>query len=386
MAKRKFPLNASKLLPQSHEKSRRTDVIADAATGVTLRALPRIPSSVKHLLLGRRSVILDGNTLDTTLQLVLAAQNAVGNDGLVSSDDVVAERSRLETLTASFKQHIPVTGVTNLSIPGPADVIPARHYRPDANAAGGPSALLVFYHGGGFTLGSLESHDDLCRLICRDGGIEVLSIGYRLAPEHKFPAPVLDAFAAYRWAVDNARELGTEPERVAVGGDSAGGTLAAVVSQLARDEDVRLPALQLLLYPATDYVNTSHSRTVFADGFLLTERDLNWFRRNYLDGVDVELSDPRVSPLLADDLSGLPPALVVTAGFDPLRDEGNQYAEAMRAAGVIVDHRQFSSLVHGFATFFPLGGDSAAATAELISALCAHACHAGGSPPTLRCS
>ncbi|WP_231995081.1 alpha/beta hydrolase [Mycobacterium sp. 852002-10029_SCH5224772] len=353
-------------------------MIANVATSVALRVLPRIPSRIKRLLLGRRSVILDGYALDSTLQLVLAAQNAVGNDGLVSSDDVVAERSRLETLTASFSQHIPVAGVTNLSIPGPAGLIPARHYRPDPDVAGGPSAILVFYHGGGFTLGSLESHDDQCRLICRDGGIHVLSIDYRLAPEHKFPAPVLDAFAAYRWAVDNAPELGIDPKRVAVGGDSAGGTLAAVVSQLARDEDVQLPALQLLLYPATDYVNTTYSRTVFADGFLLTERDLDWFRRNYLDGADVELSDPRVSPLLADDLSGLPPALVVTGGFDPLRDEGTKYAEAMRAAGVIVDHRQFTSLVHGFVTFFPLGGDSAAATTKIISALRAHTCHAGG--------
>lgn len=374
---RKFPANASEL-PRRHENSHRQDVIANAATGVALRVLPRIPTSIQRLLLGRHSVILDGYTLDTTLQLVLAAQNAIGNNGLVSSDDVVAERSRLETLTASFRRHIPVGGVTNLSIPGPAGLIPARHYRPDADAVGGPTAILVFYHGGGFTLGSLESHDDQCRLICRDGGIHVLSIDYRLAPEHKFPAPVVDAFAAYRWAVDNARELGIDPKRVAVGGDSAGGTLAAVVSQLARDEDVQLPALQLLLYPATDYVNTTHSRTMFADGFLLTERDLDWFRRNYLEGVDVELSDPRVSPLLADDLSGLPPALVVTGGFDPLRDEGNMYAEAMRAAGVVVDHRQFDSLVHGFATFFPLGGDSAAATTEMISALRAHACHAAG--------
>jgi acetyl esterase len=377
VGKRQHPLNASELL-QRYAKSHRKDVIANGATAMTLRALPRIPYSVKRLLLGRRSLILDGNTLDTTLQLVLAAQNSVGNHGLVSSDDVVAERSRLETLTASIKQHIPVTGVTNLSIPGPAGVIPARHYRTDVDAAGGPTPILVFYHGGGFTLGSLESHDDQCRLICRSGGIHVLSIGYRLAPEHKFPAAVLDAFAAYRWAVDNAPELGGDPKRIAVGGDSAGGTLAAVVSQLARDGDVQLPALQLLLYPATDYVNTTHSRKVFADGFLLTERDLDWFQRNYLDGADVELSDPRVSPLLADDLTGLPPALVVTGGFDPLRDEGNNYAEAMRAAGVIVDHRQFTSLVHGFATFFPLGGDSAAATTKMISALRAHACHAAG--------
>jgi acetyl esterase len=197
----------------------------------------------------------------------------------------------------------------------------------------------------------------------------VLSIGYRLAPENKFPAAVVDAFAAYRWAIENAAELGADPNQVSVGGDSAGGTLAAVVSQSARDEGVPMPALQLLIYPATDYLNRTRSKALFGDGFLLTNRDIAWFRHTYLEGTDVGLSDPRVSPLLARDLSGLPPALVLTAGFDPLRDEGNQYVEAMQAAGVIVDHREFGSLVHGFTTFFPIGGDSATATKEMIGAL-----------------
>ena len=358
-------------------RSRRKDAIVNAATGVTLRALPRIPNGVKRVLLGCRSITLDGNTLDTTLQLLLAAQRAAGSDSLASSDDALAARSQLEILTARLKQDIKVAAVTDLLVPGPGGAIPARYYRPDANAArsGSPTtALLVFYHGGGFTLGSIDTHDDQCRLICRDGGLPVLSIEYRLAPENKFPAAVVDAFAAYRWAVDNACELGADPKQVAVGGDSAGGTLAAVVSQLARDEGVQLPALQLLIYPQTSLVNASRSKTLFANGFLLTNRDMAWFRHNYLNGAEVELSDPRVSPLLAPDLSGLPPALVLTAGFDPLRDEGNQYAEAMRAAGVIVDHRVSGSLIHGFISFFPLGGDSATATTEMISALRAHIC------------
>ena len=147
-----------------------------------------------------------------------------------------------------------------------------------------------------------------------------------------------------------------------------------MVSQLARNEGTRVPALQLLIYPATDYTGTTRSRTLFADGFFLTKRDIDWFRHNYIDGVDVKLCDPRVSPLLADDLSGLPPALILTAGFDPLRDEGMHYAEAMRAAGVMVDHREFDSLVHGFAAFFPLGGGSAIATTAMTSALRAHLC------------
>lgn len=358
-------------------RSRRKDVIVNAATSVALHALPRIPDGIKRALLGGRSITIDGNTLDTTLQLLLAAQRAVGSDGLVSGDDVVAARSQLEILTASLKQNIKVAEVTDISIPGPDGAIPARHYRPEANAArsgGSTAALLVFYHGGGFALGSIDTHDNQCRLICRDGGLSVLSIEYRLAPENKFPAAVVDAFAAYRWAVDNAGELGADPKQVSVGGDSAGGTLAAVVSQLARDKGVQLPALQLLIYPGTNFGNTTRSKRLFGNGFLLTNRDLAWFRRNYLDGGEAELSDPRLSPILARDLSGLPPALVLTGGFDPLRDDGNEYAEAMQAAGVIVDHRVLGSLIHGFITFFGVGGDSATATTEMISALRAHIC------------
>jgi acetyl esterase len=202
--------------------------------------------------------------------------------------------------------------------------------------------------------------------------MHVLSVDYRLAPEHKAPAGADDAFAAFVWARDHAADLGADADRAAVGGDSAGGNLAALVAQRARNEGPGLPALQLLIYPVTNYRDETRSQTLFAKGYFLTKHDLSWFRHNYLDGAQVDASDPRVSPLLADDLSGLSPAMVLTGGFDPLRDEGRQYVDAMRAAGVTVDHRQFGSLVHGFANFFPLGGGSAAATTEMISALRAH--------------
>jgi acetyl esterase len=353
--------------PAPRGESRGRDAIVNALAGVTLRALPRIPDGMKRLLLGGRKVTVDGNTLDTTLHLMLTAQRAAGIGGLVSSDDPVAARSQIEILSAHLRQNIAVAGVTNLSIPGPAGDIPARHYR--ASAVGAP--LLVFYHGGGFCIGSLDTHDDLCRLICRDGDVHVLSVDYRLAPEHPAPAAVDDAFAAYRWAVDRATDLGADPARIAVGGDSAGGNLSALVSIRARDEGTALPALQLLIYPATDLAGDKRSKTLFSDGFFLTKRDMDWFTDNYLSG-DVDASDPRVSPLLTDDLSGLPPALLLTAGFDPLRDEGRQYAQALRDAGGTVDYREFGSLVHGFATFFPLGGDSTTATTEMISAMRAH--------------
>jgi acetyl esterase len=347
-----------------------------------LRLMPRIPDPVKRLILRRRTVTVDGNTLDTTLQFMLALMRSGGLGGLVASNDLAVARAQLRTL-AKFIDAPIVVGVEDLTVPGPAGDLRARHYSP-VNAvpvdssrkrpSARPEPLLVFYHGGGFVLGDIETHDVLCRLICRDCAVHVLSIDYRLAPEHPVPAAVEDAYAAYRWAVDHATELGADPARVAVGGDSAGGNLATVTAQLARNDGFPAPALQLLLYPVTNHFSddVTRSTTLFADGYFLTKADMDFCRARYLGATALEPSDPRISPLLADDLSGLPPALVATGGFDPLRDEGTQYAEALAAAGVAVDHRQFGSLIHGFANFFPLGGDSATAIAELDSALRAH--------------
>jgi acetyl esterase len=338
------------------------------ASRVVLRSLPKIPKPVKRLLSGR-AITIDGNTLDTTLQLMLAAQRSAGLDGLVASRDISVARTELRKLATMVDGDISV-GVKNLSIPGPVGPIGVRHYTP-VNTRG-TEPLLVFFHGGGFVLGDLDTHDGLCRLICRDGGVHVLSVDYRLAPEHKAPAAGEDCYAAYRWALEHAAELGADPERVAVGGDSAGGNLAAVVSQQARNDGARLPALQLLIYPVTNLNSQTRSKTLFADGFFLTKRDMDWFHAHYLEDAAIDPADPRVAPLLADDLSGLPPALLLTGGFDPLRDEGNQYAARLAAAGVPVDHRQYGSLVHGFANFFPLGGGSATAVADFVSALKAH--------------
>ncbi|MDT5363484.1 MAG: acetyl esterase [Mycobacterium sp.] len=341
----------------------------NAASRVVLRTLPKIPKTVKRLLTARRPVTIDGNTLDATLQLLLAAQRSAGLDGLVASWDVSEARTQLRKLAAMVDADVAV-GVTDTSLPGPAGAIRARHYVPVNTVGSEP--LLVFFHGGGFVIGDIDTHDGLCRLICRDAGVHVLSIDYRLAPEHKAPAAVEDCYAAYRWALEHAAELGADPARVAVGGDSAGGNLAAVVAQQARADGVQLPALQLLIYPVTDLSADTRSKTLFADGYFLTKKDMDWFRAQYLKGAPIDGADPRVAPLLADDFSGLPPALLLTGGFDPLRDEGNQYAAALAAAGVPVDHRHYPSLIHGFANFFPLGGGSATATADMVSALKAH--------------
>lgn len=359
--------------PTTRRKTPARDAVADKLAAVTLRAMPHIPDRVKRGLLGGRSITLDGNTLDTTLHLMLVGQQALGLDGLVADDDYVAARAHLEQLAASFRQAIPVAAVTDLKVSGAVGPIRARHYRTDEPQA----PLLVFYHGGGHVMGSIDTHDDLCREICRAGRMHVLSVDYRLAPEHKAPAGSEDAYAAYLWAREHAAELGADPQRVAVGGDSAGGNLSAVVSQRARHENAPLPALQLLLYPGTDFTGQTRSQTLFARGFFLTRRDMDWFIERFLDGAEVDKTDPRVSPLLAEDLSGLPPALVVTAGFDPLRDEGRNYADAMREAGVPVDYREYGSLVHGFANFFPLGGASVPAMTDVISAMRAHLTRAG---------
>jgi acetyl esterase len=198
----------------------------------------------------------------------------------------------------------------------------------------------------------------------------VLSVDYRLAPEHKAPAAADDCVAAYRWALEHAAELGAS--RIGVGGDSAGGNLAALVALRSRDEGLPQPALQVLLYPVLDLSTETRSRMLFSEGFFLSKQDRDWFTDLYLGGTDYAADDARISPVKAADLSGLAPALVLTAGFDPLRDEGNEYAEALRSAGVLVDHRQFDALTHGFASIAPFGGGSADAMVASISAIRAH--------------
>jgi acetyl esterase len=220
--------------------------------------------------------------------------------------------------------------------------LPARLYAP---AEPGPHPLLVFFHGGGFVAGDLDTHDAPCRVLCRHSGARVLSVAYRLAPEHAFPAWNDDAVAAFEWARANAAELGADPARVAVGGDSAGGSLSAVIAQERRGADG--PAAQLLVYPAVDVSRMRRSHELFGEGFFLTSALIEWYSGHFLpEGADA--LDARRSPLLAPDVSSVAPALVITAGFDPLRDEGEAYAGRLRDAGVPVVARRFRGLFHGF--------------------------------------
>ena len=217
-------------------------------------------------------------------------------------------------------------------------------------------------------IGDLVTADDPCRFLAVHSGVSILSVDYRLAPEHRFPAAVEDAWAAYSWAVANAAPLGAEPGRIGVGGDSAGGNLATAICLLAREAEVPLPALQLLIYPVTEVGAETASRRTFSEGFLLTRRDMDYFEDRYLASAD-QWGDPRVSPLRADDLSGLPPAYVATAGFDPLRDEGEDYALRMREAGVAVALRRHPGLVHSFANLNAICPSARQAMLEAAGAL-----------------
>lgn len=357
----------------SGSAARWAEQLQNTAFTVGMKVTPMLPIGVQRLMTGGRSVTIDGNTLDPTLRLALAGQRALGINGLVTADDAAASRTQLRELTAGLGgTDIQGCEVRDIALPGPAGDIAARHYRPAGSPDDAAHPMLVFYHGGGFVIGDLDTHDAICRLTCRDAEVVVLAVDYRLAPEHPAPAAVDDAYAAFRWADAHAAELGGIPGRVAVGGDSAGGNLAAVVAQLARDDDGPAPVLQWLIYPITDATAQTRSRTLYGDGYLLTKHDMDWFNAQYVGRSPLDPSDPRVSPLRAADLSGLAPALIVVAGFDPLHDEGEQFAMALRDAGVVVDLRRMRSLTHGFINLFPLGGDSATATTALISALRAH--------------
>lgn len=331
--------------------------------------MPLIPQQVMSLLAAGRSHSVDGKALDPMLYVMRAGQRLVGADGLVVDDDVWKSRMHARATAGSIRSNTCVAEAIQSTVEAAGRSIPVRHYRPSEP---GEAPLLVYYHGGGFVIGDLDVYDAPCRLICQQAGVHVLAVDYRLAPEHPAPAAVDDAYDAYLWARAHATQLGADPNRVAVGGDSAGGNLAAVVCQRARDEANILPTLQMLIYPIVDFSTETRSRELFAESFFLTKHDIDWFGQHYVGQSGIAATDPVVSPLLAGDLSGLPPALVVTAGFDPLCDEGDRYAAALRDAGVTVDHRQLPTMTHLFVNYAPLGGGPARAMAEVNSALRAH--------------
>ncbi|MCW5745339.1 MAG: alpha/beta hydrolase [Alphaproteobacteria bacterium] len=256
-------------------------------------------------------------------------------------------RAMADKLSADGEADPPaVARVSDGTLPGPGGPIAFRRYWP-AGVEDKPIPTLVYYHGGGFVIGNLETHDSTCRRLANKSRCQVIAIDYRLAPEHPFPAPVEDALIAFRHIRDHAGNFDTLPDKIAVGGDSAGGNLAAVVCQQTKSAGERMPAFQMLIYPATDSATQSHSRRTLGDRYFLTDALIDWFFRHYLP-TGVDLSDLRVSPLLAKDFTGLPAAYVLTAGYDPLKDEGHAYAEKLRQAGVKVTYANFPGTLHGF--------------------------------------
>jgi acetyl esterase len=279
--------------------------------------------------------------LDPQAKAVIELIEALGLGTVTDATDPVELRGLMDA--AAVGSAVGVATVEDRTIPGGSEPIPVRIYRPEGDA---PKPLVVYYHGGGWVLGSLTTHDDICRRLANAVDAVVVSVDYRMGPEHRFPAAVDDSFAALRWAHDHADELGADPGRLVVAGDSAGGNLSAVMTQLARSEGPAI-SFQLLVYPVTDHEFTSVSMNENCEGYYLSRDMMRWFYDRYLNHPD-EGVDPRVSPLRATDLSGLPPAYVITAQYDPLRDQGIAYADALRAAGNEVEMTLYEGLFHGF--------------------------------------
>jgi acetyl esterase len=295
---------------------------------------------------GRRSRM----TLDPQSAWVLELVEKAGNPTLDSLSVPEARALFEQTAWRLDFEPVAMARIDALEVPVAGATIAARAYTPEGLAGEGAPAL-AFFHGGGWVVGSLETHDRLCRALAEKAGCKVIAVDYRLAPEHPFPTPVEDVAAAFRWIAGNAAALGVDSARIAVGGDSAGGNLSAVLCQSVRDAgDALRPCFQLLLYPATDFAGDYASRAENAEGYMLTEDLIGWFGGHYMGGW-TKPEDPRLSPLRAPSLADLPPALVVTAGYDPLQGEGIAYADALKAAGVPVTFRDYPGMLHGFLNF-----------------------------------
>jgi acetyl esterase/lipase len=289
-------------------------------------------------------------TLDPDAAFVFKAFQEAGRPAYETVSPAEAREFYLQARLVSNPEPPELKSVQPLAIPSPTGSIPARLYTPlKLRNANGLAPCLVFFHGGGWVIGDLDTHDVVCRKLADEGQLIVFSVDYRLAPEHRFPAAVDDAIAATKWIAGHAKELGIDGARLLVGGDSAGGNLAAVVAISARDGDGPAISGQVLIYPATDFAMTHPSHREPETSILLTQSVIRWFRDHYLNGIS-DINDWRASPARAKTFAGLPPAYVLTAGADPLRDEGDEYAKRLKEAGVAVTYRTFPGQFHGFFT------------------------------------
>jgi len=309
---------------------------------------------------------------DPATEQFLGMLRAAGRPPLYEQPIAAARAGSVGLSQQMASQTLAVHRVEDRRLPTAAGDVGIRVYWPRPVAAGEQLPIVVHFHGGGFVLCNLDTHDAIARSYCRHADAIVINVDYRLAPEHKFPAAVDDSYAAVCWAAEHAAELGGDAQRIAVTGDSAGGNLAAVICQLAKSKGGPAIAFQALIYPVVDLdlASTFASRAEFGGGdYFLTLRDMEWFNSLYFTDAASQVKDPRASPLRTEDLTGLPPALVVTAGCDPLRDEAKVYADRLAAAGVPVEYRCFGGTIHAFLSFaaaIPAADEAVAFIAERL--------------------
>lgn len=317
-----------------------------AVQRLILRGMLSLPTPILRLMSGGGVVYQGGRTLDPRFQFL--ANAGKGAPPMASLSPQIARAGSAQALLAVAGKLEPGVRTEALSIEGPRGPIPLRAYRPDGQDPASP--VMVYAHMGGGVIGDLETCDVFCSILAKAARCAVISVDYRLAPEHRFPAGLEDVLAAYRWARSNTGRFGAPEGRVAIGGDSMGGNFAAIIAQEMKRLGEPQPFLQLLIYPATDLTSDAPSMTTYGDAYPLSRQTMDWFIGQYLP-ADASPSDVRASPLLEPDLSGLAPAVVVTAGFDPLNDQGEAYAKRLKDAGVPVAFRCYDALAHAFTAF-----------------------------------
>lgn len=328
--------------------------------------LLKLPGWLLVLLSGGRPKIRDGQRLHPQIQFIMAARAMGGQPMKLQNGAVEASRKHMLAASTQFTSHVCRQVQTrDFTLETPAGALPAKLYSPAQVDHDAP--VMLFFHGGGFVLGSIESHDAPCRVLAQDAAMHVLSVEYRLAPEAPFPAGVEDAVASYRYLLDHPAELGISPRKIFVGGDSAGANIATVLCYLAREQGLPQPDFQLLIYPVTDAHNTSSSRKTLGEGLFLENHAMDWFTELYTDGNEALTMDPRCSPIFIENFSGLAPAHVVTAALDPLRDEGEALAKRLQEAGVRATHHREPGLIHGFINMLGIAPVAHEATDRIIT-------------------
>lgn len=335
--------------------------------GTAARLIMKLPPFSQRAIAKALGFNEEFSNLDPHLQIVVSARAFMDEGGLIGSNPEKSRRRFRKEMRSLIDKPTPVESVKDFEIPVNSTQIGVRHYTPKLTGRAitndGKLPLLVFFHGGGFVVGDLDTHDEPCRLFCQQAQVHVLSINYRLAPEHPAPAAAEDCLEALKWAYEHAADLDIDPTKIAVGGDSAGGNLSAVVSQLAVGKPYA-PAAQLLIYPCVDLKNQFPSHLAYGKGLFLNQSDMDNAKSSYVTSGKLTLSDPLVSPLFGN-LTGLPPALLITAELDALRDEGEMYAVKMREAGSHCIAHRIEHQGHGFINITSINRQALAATQQI---------------------